>query len=151
MVVDPVMVSTSGHLLAAGSVAGALLSSLFPLAEVITPNLPEASALLGGMHIGSVEDMERAAVDLFRAAAGVRCVLVKGGHLPVVVPLAGAAAKAQSSDTSVVDVFYDGTRLERLTGPRIHTANTHGTGGSTGHGDGHACFCICNNKQVITV
>lgn len=50
LVVDPVMVSTSGHALADGSVGAALLHTLFPLAALVTPNIPEASALLGGFE-----------------------------------------------------------------------------------------------------
>eukprot|EP00798_Chlamydomonas_sp_ICE-L_P006909 gene6909-30887_t len=127
LVVDPVMVSTSGHSLVseAGSiqtVPEALLETLLPLAELATPNIPEASMLLGGMVINTVADMEAAAVAIHRAAPGLRCVLVKGGHLPLQeVGQAGGS-------TQVVDVFYDGTSLHRLTAQRIHTPNSHGTG-----------------------
>jgi hydroxymethylpyrimidine/phosphomethylpyrimidine kinase len=57
LVVDPVLVSTSGHSLAEGGVAAALLEELLPLATVATPNLPEAEALLGGSGVGWGEDV----------------------------------------------------------------------------------------------
>jgi len=111
LVVDPVMVAKSGdRLLDAGAEAeAAYLERLFPLAEIVTPNLAEAEALLR-RRVRSVEEMGRAARDL--RALGPRAVLVKGGHL----------------DGDPVDVFFDGERMEELPGPRIATRHTHGTG-----------------------
>lgn len=76
VVIDPVMISTSGHSLAAAEVMGAMVLELFPLATLITPNIPEASALLGGRQIASLEDMKAAAAELHRL--GPKWVLVSG-------------------------------------------------------------------------
>jgi len=109
IVVDPVMVSKSGcHLLRPESTE-ALIQVLFPLAEVVTPNLFEAEVLTG-QKIDSIAGMEEAAVHIH--GLGARNVVIKGGHL------AGDA----------VDVLYDGLGFEYLQGPRFATTNTHGTG-----------------------
>jgi hydroxymethylpyrimidine/phosphomethylpyrimidine kinase len=109
LVVDPVMVATSGDRLLREEAVEALRSELLPLATVVTPNLPEAGVLIGRevSTLDEMRDAARAIVDL-----GVRSVLVKGGHL------AGDA----------VDVFYDGDRFVELTARRIPTTSTHGTG-----------------------
>ncbi|ETV67799.1 phosphomethylpyrimidine kinase [Aphanomyces astaci] len=112
LVVDPVMVSTSGHRLLQSEAHRSLVTDLFPIALLITPNLPEASVLLDGRVIASVTDMQQAAVDLM-ALGRSKFVLVKGGHL--------------ESDT-VVDVLYDGESFDLFSSPRVHTTNTHGTG-----------------------
>ncbi|KAF5829310.1 Phosphomethylpyrimidine kinase-domain-containing protein [Dunaliella salina] len=150
LVVDPVLVSTSGHALAEDSVAKALLRHLTPLATLITPNIPEASALLGGSPIQTIDDMEAAAKAL-REAAGCQAVLIKGGHLanhkdedkpahiqpPSTLPsntqqeestLANAPAAKHKQTDAVVDVLFDGRLVHRLARARVDTANTHGTG-----------------------
>jgi hydroxymethylpyrimidine/phosphomethylpyrimidine kinase len=109
LVVDPVMVARSGDRLLAPEAERAYVERLFPLAAVVTPNLHEAEALLG-RPVRDLEAMRRAARDL--RALGARAVLVKGGAL------AGDA----------VDVFFDGSQAEDIGGPRVATANTHGTG-----------------------
>jgi hydroxymethylpyrimidine kinase / phosphomethylpyrimidine kinase / thiamine-phosphate diphosphorylase len=117
LVVDPVLVSTSGDALAAGGVGAAMVSRLFPLATVVTPNLVEAAALLGrdvGELQGSVEAVEAAAADL--AALGPRWVLVKGGH------------GSGGDGSAVVDVLHDGQTSTRLSAPRVDTPVSHGTG-----------------------
>jgi len=109
IVLDPVMVSKSGcHLLRPESTE-ALIKVLFPLAEVVTPNLFEAEVITG-KEIDNIAGMEEAAVKIHDL--GARNVVVKGGHL------AGTA----------VDVLYDGIRFDYLKGTRIDTLNTHGTG-----------------------
>ncbi|KAK3253210.1 hypothetical protein CYMTET_37526 [Cymbomonas tetramitiformis] len=113
VVVDPVLVSTSGCSLAESEVAAVLKAELLPLCTVLTPNLPEAAALLEGRDIRSVPDMEQAAKDLH--ALGPAAVLVKGGHL-------------SDGAEEVVDVMYDGERVTHFSGPRVCTSNTHGTG-----------------------
>jgi hydroxymethylpyrimidine/phosphomethylpyrimidine kinase len=110
LVVDPVMVAQSGARLLEDDARAALLSELLPLATVVTPNVPEAEALLG-MRIASVADQRLAARRLVELGAGA--ALVKGGHL------AGADA---------VDVLDDGRSVEELRAPRIDTPHTHGTG-----------------------
>lgn len=111
LVVDPVAVSTSGHSLLDGGGIETIAEELFPLAAVVTPNLAEASLLLGG-EIGDLEGMREAAARI--REMGPECVLVKGGHLP------GSA--------EAVDVFYDGSEFVTLSLPRVDTENTHGTG-----------------------
>jgi hydroxymethylpyrimidine/phosphomethylpyrimidine kinase len=109
LVVDPVMVAKGGDRLLDADAEQAYMLRLFPLASVLTPNLPETSALLG-REVRTLEAMKGAAREL--VARGVRAVVVKGGHL----------------EGDAVDVFFDGARMEELHAPRIHTANTHGTG-----------------------
>ncbi|KAF1085514.1 Hydroxymethylpyrimidine/phosphomethylpyrimidine kinase [Sporotomaculum syntrophicum] len=109
IVLDPVMVSKSGcHLLRPESTE-ALSKVLFPLAEVVTPNLFEAEVITG-QKINNIDGMEEAAVKIHDL--GARNVVVKGGHL------AGDA----------VDVLYDGLHFDYLKGTRFDTPNTHGTG-----------------------
>ncbi len=109
IVLDPVMVAKGGdHLLEAAAVA-ALRDGLLPLADVLTPNMPEAEVLTG-LTIRSVDDMKQAAARLI--TLGARSVLVKGGHL----------------DGPATDVWHDGTRWVELSTPRINTVHTHGTG-----------------------
>ena len=111
VVLDPVMVATSGDRLMAAETVNVLVQALFPLASVITPNLDEAALLLG-RPIDGANALDEAATALL--ALGAPAVLLKGGHLP--------------GDT-VIDVLAltDGTRL-RLQSPRIVTHNGHGTG-----------------------
>ncbi len=110
LVVDPVMVASSGDRLLEPDAERAYLEQLFPHAVLVTPNLGEAAALLG-RPVASVSDMGDAARDL--AETGARAVLVKGGHLV--------------ADSSV-DVLWDGKILHRLQAPRVPTRNVHGTG-----------------------
>ncbi|PYQ52974.1 MAG: bifunctional hydroxymethylpyrimidine kinase/phosphomethylpyrimidine kinase [Acidobacteria bacterium] len=109
LVVDPVMVAKSGDRLLEPAAEAAYREHLLPLAEVLTPNLPEAGALLS-RPVRTLSDMREAARAL--RALGPRAVIVKGGHL----------------EGDAVDVFWDGERLEELSAPRIDTRNTHGTG-----------------------
>ena len=109
LVVDPVMVAKSGDRLLDAAAEAAYRERLLPLAELVTPNLPEAEALLG-RSVRTLEAMTQAARDLHDL--GPRAVLVKGGHL----------------EGAPLDVFFDGGRIETLAAPRIDTRNTHGTG-----------------------
>jgi hydroxymethylpyrimidine/phosphomethylpyrimidine kinase len=111
LVVDPVMVSKSGHPLLQPDAVEALRRELFPLAEIITPNLPEAAVLLDRPEPQSIDEMRTAARDLLRF--GARYVLLKGGHL------AGEES---------IDILDDGTTQTEFRAPRIATRNTHGTG-----------------------
>ena len=95
VVLDPVMVATSGDRLIASETVGVLVKRLFPLAELITPNLDEAGLLLGGTpaHMPTTESLEADAQAL--RAMGAPAALLKGGHLPgnwVVDVLATASA-----------------------------------------------------------
>ena len=109
LVVDPVMVAKGGAKLLRDEAVAALRGRLVPLAAVLTPNLPEASVLLGRL-IATLDERRQAARDL--VAMGARAAVVKGGH----------------ADGDVTDVFFDGTRLVELEGTRIATPNTHGSG-----------------------
>jgi hydroxymethylpyrimidine/phosphomethylpyrimidine kinase len=109
LVVDPVMVAKSGDRLLDRDAETAYRERLLPLATVVTPNLPEAEALLG-RPVRTLVEMREAARAL--RAMGPRAVVVKGGHL----------------EGDAVDVFWDGERMEDLSAPRIATKNTHGTG-----------------------
>lgn len=109
IVVDPVMVATSGSALMKTEAIETLIAELLPLASVITPNIPEAE-LLSGLHITTRTDMETAAR---RIAEGSRCaVLVKGGH----------------SVNDANDLLYTDGEALWFTGKRIDNPNTHGTG-----------------------
>jgi hydroxymethylpyrimidine/phosphomethylpyrimidine kinase len=112
LVVDPVMVASSGDRLLEREAEMAYLERLFPHALVVTPNLREASLLVGRQLTG-VDDMAKAAAQL--AETGARFVLVKGGHLT----------------GDAVDVLFDGADIHELRSPRIDTANVHGTGCTT--------------------
>ena len=109
LVVDPVMVATSGDLLIKKNAVTALRTQLIPLATVVTPNIPEAEELTG-LKIRTGEDIEKAARRMIEM--GARAVVIKGGHLK------GPA----------VDLFFDGKNARVLIAPRIRTKNTHGTG-----------------------
>ena len=111
LVVDPVMVATSGDLLLEPDAIEALRSELLPLADLLTPNLPEAARLLDQPIAQNESEMEAQAHALL--ALGCRAVVVKGGH--------GEGADA-------VDILVQGGHVTRLALPRIETTNTHGTG-----------------------
>ncbi len=110
LVVDPVMVATSGDALLEDAAVDTLVRRLFPLATIVTPNLPEAERLVG-FAIRSVADMERAAKAL--SVRGARAVLVKGGHL---------------DGDEIVDLLYFQGELHAFRDKRIDTPHTHGTG-----------------------
>lgn len=109
IVLDTVMVSTSGSRLLKEDAIDALTSLLMPLAKIITPNLGEAEVLLG-YPVNTVDEMKNGAKLLgekYNCAA-----LIKGGHL----------------DENATDVLYDNGKLYEFTSERINTSNTHGTG-----------------------
>ncbi|MDH4426209.1 MAG: bifunctional hydroxymethylpyrimidine kinase/phosphomethylpyrimidine kinase [Acidovorax sp.] len=111
VVLDPVMVATSGDKLIADETVGVLVRELFPLVEVITPNLDEAGWLLG-RSIETADALPEAAQALL--GLGARAALLKGGHLP---------------GHWVVDLLaVHGGVTQRLESPRIATHNGHGTG-----------------------
>jgi hydroxymethylpyrimidine/phosphomethylpyrimidine kinase len=109
VVVDPVMVATSGDRLLQPDAEASLRATLLPLATLVTPNLDE-TAVLVGHAVKDLDAMQAAAVAI--VDMGVKAVLVKGGH---------ATEKA-------TDVFYDGTTMHLLAGEVVETKNTHGTG-----------------------
>jgi len=109
LVVDPLMIATSGDPLLEPDAREALIGEILPLALVVTPNLHEAGAL-AEMAVTTRDDMEEAARRI--AKLGPRHVLVKGGHLM------GEA----------VDLLFNGREVTAFSAPRIDSANTHGTG-----------------------
>lgn len=109
IVVDPVMVATSGSALMDSKANKTLIEELLPLADIITPNMSEA-AVLSGIEVKSKEDMEKAAEIIGESIDGV--VLVKGGHL------------LESAD----DLLYVGGSLDWIKGDRVENPNVHGTG-----------------------
>jgi hydroxymethylpyrimidine/phosphomethylpyrimidine kinase len=110
LVVDPVMVATSGQRLLTTEAEDVIRESLVPLAALVTPNLDEA-AMLTGRVVHDVATMERAGETLVRF--GAAAALVKGGHL--------------TGDT-LTDVLVTPEGVRRFTRPRIPTGSTHGTG-----------------------
>lgn len=113
VVLDPVMVSTSGHKLIEDSAIETLMDVLIPMARVITPNIPEAEILLGGQDLTCQDELPEAAKALAKKF-GVS-VLLKAGHL---------------TEDELVDIFYDNEAdtIHYLPSVRIYTKNTHGTG-----------------------
>lgn len=109
IVIDPVMVATSGARLIAEDAVAVLKQELFPLADVLTPNIPEAEVLLGS-SIETAEDMENAAEEISRQYACA--VLCKGGH----------------SINDANDLLYSSNQATWFAGKRIANPNTHGTG-----------------------
>jgi hydroxymethylpyrimidine/phosphomethylpyrimidine kinase len=111
IVLDPVMIATSGDRLISPDAVEALRTKLVPLAVVVTPNLPEAAALLDAAPAATEDEMVRQAERLL--ALGARAVLMKGGH--------GKGAES-------VDFLVTATAAVRFAAARIETRNTHGTG-----------------------
>ena len=111
VVLDPVMVATSGERLLTPDAVEALREKLVPLALVVTPNLPEAAALVDAPQAATEDEMVRQAERLL--ASGAKAVLMKGGH----------GKGAQSADLLVT-----ATATVRFAAARIATGNTHGTG-----------------------
>ncbi|MDY6904289.1 MAG: bifunctional hydroxymethylpyrimidine kinase/phosphomethylpyrimidine kinase [Thermodesulfobacteriota bacterium] len=110
VVLDPVMISKSGYALLKPDARAALVKRLFPIAEVVTPNIHEAE-LLAGFSIETMADMQEAARAMI--GLGAARAVIKGGHI---------------QGDNAVDVFYDGVTFKELSAPRINTRNTHGTG-----------------------
>ncbi|MGB0360188.1 MAG: bifunctional hydroxymethylpyrimidine kinase/phosphomethylpyrimidine kinase [Endozoicomonas sp.] len=113
LVVDPVMVATSGDVLLQANAIETLKSKLIPKARLITPNLPEAAVLLNCPQPETMEMMKTMVEPLL--ALGSSAVLLKGGHM------IGREGKA-------IDLFHDGKELHALESSWVDTRNTHGTG-----------------------
>ena len=115
VVLDPVMEAQSGDPLILGDALVVLREALLPLANVITPNLPEAGVLLDSRPPDNVKEMRRACEKLRELLphSSQRWVLLKGGHL---------------QGPEAVDLLFDGDRMHELAAPKVDTRNTHGTG-----------------------
>lgn len=109
VVIDPVMYAKNGCPLMKPTAVDTLIETIIPLADVLTPNIPEAEKI-ADMQIFTVADMETAAQKI--RAMGCRAVVVKGGH----------------HIGNAIDVLYDGVKLYHFETNRIDTKNTHGTG-----------------------
>ena len=109
VVIDPVMISKSGYHLLEPEAKEVLINELVPLADIITPNIPEAEELTG-IKIEGFEEMEKAAIMISKM--GAKFVLIKGGHLT----------------NEATDILYDGEDFHYYPGIRVKTKNTHGTG-----------------------
>jgi len=109
-VLDPVMVSETGHALLEEGAVEILRARLLPLALIVTPNLAEASSLTG-FEVRTVAEMRRAAEAIHER--GAQTVLIKGGH---------------ANGESATDIFFDGSSFTEVSAARITTRNTHGTG-----------------------
>lgn len=110
LVLDPVMVSTSGAVLLPDDAIAAMIKTLIPLATIVTPNLPEA-AKLTGLAMQTAADHEAAGRAIL--AMGAKAVLLKGGHAP---------------GDMLVDTLVHKAGVQHFTHPRIATRHTHGTG-----------------------
>lgn len=120
-VVDPVVRSTSGYDLIDDAALAALVQQLFPLARVVTPNIPEAERITG-LRIADEEGMRRAASAI--RGMGARAVLVKGGHLGE-----QADGNEQKENKLVaLDLLDEEGRVTPFRAERINTTSTHGTG-----------------------
>ncbi|HEY8066000.1 MAG TPA: bifunctional hydroxymethylpyrimidine kinase/phosphomethylpyrimidine kinase [Methylosinus sp.] len=110
IVLDPVLVATSGDSLSSAGLIHSVIARLFPLAALVTPNLPEAAALLGAREAVAAREM----VEQGRAllACGARAVLMKGGHL----------------SGEPLDILVAGETVQEFHGRRAPTKNLHGTG-----------------------
>ena len=112
IVLDPVLVATSGDSLSGETLVKAMQTELFPIATLVTPNMPETE-VLSGMKVGNMDDMRTAAGKIIRNY-GVKNVLVKGGH---------------SSGDQMTDLLLSADGREQLySAPKIDSRNTHGTG-----------------------
>lgn len=120
VVLDPVVRSTSGFDLIDDVALAALRECLLPLADVITPNLPEAERMTG-LTVTKLDEMQPAAQHIYEQATRPlpvasltrqHAVLIKGGHLP----------------DEALDLFFDGQTTQLLRAPKLNTRNTHGTG-----------------------
>ncbi|MNO72884.1 Hydroxymethylpyrimidine/phosphomethylpyrimidine kinase [compost metagenome] len=111
VVVDPVMIAKGGAKLLQTEAVEAMISSLLPLARIVTPNIPEAEVLTG-LSIHTMNDRREAAKQLMKF--GPSMVVIKGGHA--------------GENEEVVDLLYDGYSFTEFAHTRIHTVHTHGTG-----------------------
>ena len=111
------MVSTSGSKLLQAEAVSALLNNLLPLATILTPNIREAGILLNRTVSREVQDMKRAAADIWREK-GPKHVLIKGG----------IDFEEHKAETEITDILYDGVQFHEFRHDFIATKNTHGTG-----------------------
>jgi hydroxymethylpyrimidine/phosphomethylpyrimidine kinase len=119
IVVDPVVRSTSGFDLIDDAALAALIEKLFPLADIVTPNLPEAERI-AGFAIRTNDDIAKAAAIM--QSFGARNVLIKGGHVT------NAELRMQNAELKAVDHLFVGSEKKVFEAEFIDTTATHGTG-----------------------
>lgn len=135
VVLDPVMVSTSGAQLLPTDAVQSMLDRLVRGVEVITPNVPEALLMLkegGDENIGTPENLQelKSLAVALHGKLNPRAVLLKGGHVPLMRTDDGSLLKASSGKAPevIIDVLYDGKEFELVESPYSESRNTHGTG-----------------------
>lgn len=109
VVIDPVMYAKNGCPLMNPGAIDTLIKTVLPLADLLTPNIPEAEQI-AGIEINNVDDMKKSAVEIYKM--GCKNVLVKGGH----------------ATGNALDILFDGNKFYSFDAQRIETKNTHGTG-----------------------
>ncbi|KAL4807113.1 Phosphomethylpyrimidine kinase-domain-containing protein [Aspergillus unguis] len=129
VVLDPVMISTSGSQLLPEAAVQSLRTKLLPLTTVLTPNIPEAKLLLkdSGQEITEPKDLQEL-IELAKRVAtlGPKAVLLKGGHLPLTKDHKVASSSDEAS--RVIDVLYNGEEITLFETEFLVSKNTHGTG-----------------------
>lgn len=130
LVVDPVVRSTSGFDLIDDSALRSLIEILFPLSDVITPNIPEAERI-SGIAIETVDDLHSSARQML--SMGARNVLIKGGHLQITdyglrIAEPGKESDGADSKRKALDYLFLGEELHVFEAEYIETTATHGTG-----------------------
>ena len=113
IVLDTVLVSTSGKILLQKNAIDLMVKELFPKVDLITPNLPEINTLLNSKYVGKLDEVEGIATEFFKK--NVKSVLIKGGH---------SLNQNEAIDYLVRKSF----KIDVFTTKRVHTAHTHGTG-----------------------
>lgn len=113
IVLDTVLVSSSGKVFLEPSAIGSMVKELFPRVDIITPNIPEANALLGSKYTGKSDEIEAMAKGFFDL--GVKAVLIKGGH----------SSDSQNATDYLAEQNF---KIVPFTTTRLHTTHTHGTG-----------------------
>jgi len=132
VVLDPVMVSTSGDALLEEGAVTLMKELLIPIADLVTPNVPEAE-ILTGLTVTDTDDLSKAGDAILKM--GAYAALMKGGHL----------------DTkSVVDVLVSEDGASVMTGPRLHTRHTHGTGCTLASAIAAALSLGANLDEAVT-
>ncbi|MEF3279391.1 MAG: bifunctional hydroxymethylpyrimidine kinase/phosphomethylpyrimidine kinase [Elusimicrobiota bacterium] len=110
IVIDPVICSKHNNILTPKNSVKSIIENLFPVSDIVTPNIPEAE-FITGIKIKNLDHMIKAAEKIYRL--GIKNVLLKGGHL---------------KEKKLVDLFYSQNQIEIFENVRIETKNTHGTG-----------------------
>ena len=143
IVLDPVMVSTSGAQLLPTDAIANLRTQMLPLTTILTPNIPEARLLLenAGLEVPEIKTIDDV-VDIAErlASLGPQCVLVKGGHLPLTKD--GRISTQEADHHTVVDVLYDSIHQTMLfETDYLPSKNTHGTG----------CSLACKHRFILSL